>query len=45
MERLSENAGVRVAKIGENPITERLRFPEEGSSALGKWIPKGEADG
>lgn len=36
----SENAGVSSARRVRIPSTERLRFPEEGSSALGKSGPK-----
>ena len=45
----SENAGMSSERQVRILSTERLRFPEEGSSALGKSGPKvkpiGEADG
>ena len=36
----SENAGVSSERRVRIPSTERLRFPEEGSSALGQSGPK-----
>ena len=36
----SENAGMSSARRVRIPSTERLRFPGEGSSALGKSGPK-----
>ncbi len=36
----SENAGVSSERRVRIPSTERLRFPEVGSSALGKSGPK-----
>ncbi len=45
VERLEENAGVSSGTWVRIPRTENPRFPEEGSSALGKSGPKARPKG